>query len=38
MLKEFINYHTNKDANVLDFFAGSGSTGHAVLDLNSEDG
>ena len=38
MLKEFINYHTNKDAIVLDFFAGSGSTGHAVLDLNSEDG
>jgi len=38
MLKEFINYHMNKEAIVLDFFAGSGSTGHAVLDLNNEDG
>lgn len=38
MLKTLINYHTNKDAIVLDFFAGSGSTGHAVLDLNNEDG
>lgn len=38
MLKEFINYHTNKNAIVLDFFAGSGSTGHAVLELNNEDG
>ena len=38
MLKQFINYHKNKNAVVLDFFAGSGSTGHAVLDLNNEDG
>jgi adenine-specific DNA-methyltransferase len=28
----------NKNAVVLDFFAGSGSTGHAVLDMNSRDG
>lgn len=27
-----------KDATILDFFAGSGTTGHAVLALNSEDG
>ncbi len=27
-----------KDALVLDFFAGSGSTGHAVMDLNAADG
>ncbi len=38
MLKELINYHKNRNAIVLDFFAGSGSTGHAVLDLNREDG
>ena len=38
MLKEFINYHQNKEAVVLDFFAGSGSTGHAVLELNNDDG
>lgn len=28
----------NKDAVILDFFAGSGTTGHAVLELNKEDG
>ncbi len=28
----------NPDATVLDFFAGSGTTGHAVLDLNKQDG
>lgn len=38
MLKELINYHINKDATILDFFAGSGSTAHAVLELNKEDG
>lgn len=27
-----------KDATILDFFAGSGTTGHAVLELNKEDG
>lgn len=37
MLKQLINYHPNKNALVLDFFAGSGSTGHAVLELNKED-
>ena len=38
MLKQFINYHIRKDITILDFFAGSASTGHAVLDLNDEDG
>ncbi len=33
-----INLCKNKDAIVLDFFAGSGTTGHAVLELNSKDG
>lgn len=37
MLKQLINYHKGKNITVLDFFAGSGSTGHAVLDLNQED-
>jgi adenine-specific DNA-methyltransferase len=37
LIKQLINYHGNKNAIILDFFAGSGSTGHAVLDLNNED-
>lgn len=38
MLKQIINYNKKNNAVVLDFFAGSGSTGHAVLELNKEDG
>lgn len=38
LLKQLINISPNKNAVVLDFFAGSGSTGHAVLDLNNDDG
>lgn len=30
--------NNKKDAIILDFFAGSGTTGHAVLELNKEDG
>lgn len=30
--------HDKKDAIILDFFAGSGTTGQAVLELNKEDG
>jgi adenine-specific DNA-methyltransferase len=30
--------YTNKSGSVLDFMAGSGTTGHAVLNLNKEDG
>lgn len=37
-IKYLINLHSNKNAVVLDFFAGSGTTGHAVLELNKEDG
>ncbi|WP_406112834.1 site-specific DNA-methyltransferase [Kitasatospora purpeofusca] len=29
---------SNPDALILDFFAGSGTTGHAVMDLNAADG
>ncbi len=38
MIKRFLGYFERKDICVLDFFAGSGSTGHAVLALNEEDG
>lgn len=38
MMKWVISRHLNKDALVLDFFAGSGTTGQAVLELNAEDG
>ncbi len=37
LIKYLVNLHTNKNALILDFFAGSGSTGHAVMDLNKED-
>ena len=38
MIKEFIRSSGKSDALVMDFFAGSGSTGHAALELNHEDG
>ena len=38
MIRKLIEMGTNKDSLVLDSFAGSGTTGHAVLDLNKEDG
>ena len=38
LLKNLINIATNDDDLILDFFAGSGSTAHAVMMLNSEDG
>lgn len=37
-VKYLLKLHKNKDAIVLDFFAGSGTTGQAVLELNKEDG
>ena len=36
-VKHLIALHPNKNSLVLDFFAGSGTTGHAVLELNKED-
>ncbi|MCC6323509.1 site-specific DNA-methyltransferase [Candidatus Nomurabacteria bacterium] len=36
-IKRIIKTCSNKDAVILDFFAGSGTTGHAVLDLNKLD-
>lgn len=37
-LASLIEYMTGPDDLILDFFAGSGSTAHAVLHLNSRDG
>jgi adenine-specific DNA-methyltransferase len=37
-IKTLVNIVSNKDAIVLDFFAGSGTTGQAVLELNKQDG
>ncbi len=38
LIKEFVRATSNKNSIILDFFAGSGTTGHAVEDLNKEDG
>jgi adenine-specific DNA-methyltransferase len=38
MMKWVVDRHLNKSALILDFFAGSGTTGQAVLELNKEDG
>ncbi len=38
LIKMLIDRSINKNARILDFFAGSGTTGHAVLELNKEDG
>jgi adenine specific DNA methylase Mod len=37
MMKEFVRAAAGTNAIVLDIFAGSGTTGHAVMDLNQED-
>ena len=38
LIKYLINFIDKKNAIILDFFAGSGTTGQAVLELNKEDG
>lgn len=38
LIKTFVKLATIKDGIILDFFAGSGTTGHAVMKLNEEDG
>lgn len=38
LIKEFVRAGSDKNSIVLDFFAGSGTTGHAVMDLNKADG
>lgn len=37
LIKTLIKIYNNKNAVILDFFAGSGTTGQAVLELNNED-
>jgi len=38
LLKKLITLSTNKEDIILDFFAGSGTTGDAIMQLNAEDG
>ncbi len=39
LIKKILSYTAKEDnAIILDFFAGSGTTGHAVLELNEKDG
>ncbi|MCS4537213.1 site-specific DNA-methyltransferase, partial [Mycoplasma sp. CSL7475-4] len=38
LITQLLRLIPNKNARVLDFFAGSGTTGHAVMELNREDG
>lgn len=37
-IKHIIKYASNEKSLIIDFFAGSGTTGHAVMQLNKEDG
>lgn len=38
LIKYLVDLLDNQESIVLDFFAGSGTTGHAVLELNQQDG
>ncbi|MGP1439000.1 MAG: site-specific DNA-methyltransferase [Treponema sp.] len=38
LIKRLLGLYSDKDSIILDFFAGSGTTGHAVMQLNAEDG
>lgn len=38
LISDLIETHFSKNATILDFFAGSGTTLHATMKLNSEDG
>ncbi len=38
LLKDFLEIGTNRDDTILDFFSGSATTAHAVMQLNAEDG
>ncbi len=38
VIKRMIAYITSQDSIILDFFSGSGTTAHSVIQLNAEDG
>lgn len=38
LIKDILKISSGQDSTILDFMAGSGTTGHAVLQLNNEDG
>jgi adenine-specific DNA-methyltransferase len=38
LLKDFLKIATNRNDIILDFFSGSGTTAHATMQLNAEDG
>ena len=38
LIQDILKLVSRKNSTILDFFAGSGTTGHAVLELNKEDG
>ena len=38
LMKELIRATTNKNSLIMDFYAGSGTVGHACVELNGEDG
>ena len=38
LIKDFVLISTSKSSTILDFFAGSGTTLHATMQLNAEDG
>jgi len=38
LVKLFVDQNESKDFIVLDFFSGSATTAHAVMQLNAEDG
>ena len=38
LIQNLLNIGTNKNSTILDFFAGSSTTAHAVMQLNADDG
>jgi len=38
LINEIVSFSSSNNDIILDFFAGSGTTGHAVMQLNAEDG